>query len=203
MVNRLDTVLYNQDGIQDRLINIINRVVHVELSGGRHQARDAVNLFQGGVIVDHNFTLLTGYLGIPPDAHPNLGALAVVLKMHRPPVAGCLPAFINLSRVFLLDHADRAGEHRVRVEGHVHPYPLAVGVRLEEQAAGPGQGCIPHHLPGVFRAAFRIGANRDHPRIAQVGGAPHRAKLGINPVGAPSGMGDCQGVHQRLQVAFL
>src|SRR5574340_795448 len=183
------------------LVGIGYGVVDVEFAGGGDEVGDAGDFLEGGVVVDDDFAGLAGLAGVTPDADPHLGALAVVLEMDGAAVGRGFPALVYFVGFFLVDDADRARQGRVGVESHVHPDPLAVGMGLDEQAAGAGQRGGADDLPGAVGMALGVGADAHDAAVTKVRGAPHRAEVGVDPVGAAAGMGNLAGVHQLFKLA--
>jgi len=80
-------------------VNILDRVVDVELAGRGDQVRDASDLLERGIIVDDDLAGLAGFAGISPQAHPNLRALFVVFDVHGAAIATDFPAFVRFARI--------------------------------------------------------------------------------------------------------
>ena len=86
----------------------MNRVIDIELTRWGNEIGDTRNLFQGSVIVNHNFASFSWGIRRPPHADPHLGAIHIIFKMYCAAIIGHFPAFMGFGGICLGDHTDRA-----------------------------------------------------------------------------------------------
>ncbi len=110
---------------------------------------------------------------------------------------------IGLVQIFQIEYRHRLTDLRVGIERGIDIQVLRFGMGLDEQRTTALSLQILHHLPRLILVLLGIGADQRDRLVAEMPGRPHRTELGMNEVGAATGMRNLADIHQRRQLAVL